>query len=327
MHRRWLVVPLAAALVGCPSESADPSDGTPEQNIALLPGLDLLVDFPSLDVGARAVGDPSMLRVRAQDGADDADDTVEPSLSIIATFEVRGPDDEDEAVSHWVQPTSGSANAQAHLWIEDEGDGLIDYLVMREIAGDATLSAWGEVQDLGDGDSEGTLSVRDEPIPLPPISSLPLGGLEDPTAPVEAELTFSSNAGTTNVTAWWDPDESQWSIDGARYMEASTDADGGAIDLIEGIDIIGDEAPELLAIHLQWAADGSGRADAFVCAAPCADVDADRVGTFSECFDAEGVVTWVQRTWVPSEDGDPASCGFLEESPSQSSVDALVSGQ
>lgn len=326
MRRSSLLALAVLSLTACPSAPAD-GDPAPEENLALLPSLDLLIDFPSLDVGARAVGDESTLLIHTGEAADDVDDTLEPSLSIIASIEILPPQETSNNLSRWSQPGGGSASAVVNLWVEDEGGGVIDYLVMREVGGEATLSVWGEVEDLGGGATDGTLAVRDEPLPMPTISSLPLGGLQDPTEPRSVEASYSASVDGAEILAWWDPDESQWSIEGCRYMEAATTSeDGGTIDVVESIDIAGGPEPELLAVRVQWAADGSGRADAFVCQEPCDDVDVDRVGTFTECFDAAGVVTYVNRTWVPAEDGDASSCAFTEESAAQSVVDTMVTG-
>jgi len=325
MPRLSLLAFVALTLTACPSEPADDVTSH-EENLALLPGLELLIDFPSLDDGARAVGDESMLLVHTSEAADDVDDTLEPSLSIIATIEVLPPQETSENLAHWSQPGAGSASAEVNVWVEDEGAGLIDYLVMREAGGDATLSVWGEVQDLGDGSTEGTLAVRDEPIPMPTISTLPLDGLQDPNEGASVEAQYGLTPDGAEILAWWEPDESLWSIEGCRYMEAATSGGGGTIDVVESIDIAGGPDPELLAVRVQWADDGSGRADAVVCDEPCEDIEADRLGTFTECFDSEGVVTYVNRTWVPAEDGDAASCPFTEEVAAQAVVDTMVAG-
>lgn len=327
-----LALPLAALVSGCPGPSTtDEADA--DALIARLPDARLLLDLPApSSTAGRAPGDPSTSYAKTVGLTDEVDDTTGPVFSVIAEFVVtyESEDQEVEAVSaettdvgalHWT--TASVTGAAIDLWIL-EGDGQAQWLAVRSQGGQLLEGARGTMNtDAGEGSIEGDLTndLGDATLTFPSLDDVvPPSGRTDPFAAVAVD--YASDATSSTISATIDlPDDT---FDRARALQVTKGEGGGQIDLVLRADVVGDADAELLAVRTQWTNDSGGRVDASVCEEPCIDLATNLLGTLSDCFDANGITTWISRSWNGNSEGDPSTCVFAESLPAQEVVDELV---
>ncbi|MCO4769155.1 MAG: hypothetical protein KDA24_03940 [Deltaproteobacteria bacterium] len=335
MRLRLLTLPLAAALAGCPSPST--SDQPPDEQLAAiltrLPDERLLLELTD-PLARGGEGETSTTADKTSKVTKPVDTTTtRTSSGLEVTYEIEAEDDSEaeevESRDTEATPLRGSGQsltgATVDLWVlEDPDAGVADWLMLWSQDGQMIDAVRGTARtDVPEGSIEGTMTnvLGDAALVFPSLDEVvPPSGRVDPSEAVAVD--FSGDGQTSTLSATIDlPDDT---FDRARVFEATTDADGGVIDLVLRADVVGDSSPELLAVRVQWSKELGGRGDASVCEEPCTDLATDLLGTLSDCFDGDGITTWSSRSWNGNTSGNANACIFTESLPDQSVVDSLV---
>lgn len=294
------------SLLGC-----GPSDGaaaTPDALLATLPDASLLLSMPTPPTAA--VGGPSPMYALAYHRAEQVNDRLAPVLALVEGFAGTQPVQQLDAVSLW---RHADGDAQVSLWMEPVGEGGTRWLVARHSDDETFGAVVGAFESTEGGETLRIETGTDGSLPMPDIStSLPPSSREDPLQPVVVEQSVSSETLVVRLEVEAGFVEG---LDEARVRFVATTAyDGGTFDTLERQDLVGDAGLELMAVRTRWLASGEGRADGVVCGADCGDVEADTLGTATDCFGDDGLLVYAARSWGET-DGEPADCVFDEELP------------
>ncbi len=336
MRSLLLTLPVAALLAGCPSPSTNDVP-TNEQVAALLerlPDERLLLDLTE-PLARGGEGETSTTVEKTETVTKPVDTTtsrtssglqVEITISVESKAEANSVGSRDGERTILRGTGTSVTGATVDLWLlEDPDASTVQWLILWSQDGQMVDGVRGTARtDVPEGSIGGTMTnvLGSAELTFPSIDEVvPPSGRTDPLEAVTVD--FSGDEGSATLSATIDlPDDT---FDRARVFEATTDDEGGVVDVILRADVVGDDGePELLAVRVQWDRELGGRADASVCNEPCTDLATDLLGTLTDCFDGDAITTYVARSWNGNTSGNPNACIFTESLPDQALIDQLV---